>query len=251
MHTKNRISGGRRARNAPIVLVIVMAIGAAAAMVLVLPGTPSGTPALALGFELSTEAVENLIRSWGAWGVVGSIGLMVIHSFVPFPSEILAIANGMIYGPIWGSLVTWVGAMLGAFLAFGLARSLGRPFLHRLVRAPRREAIDAWTGRQGGVALLISRLIPVIAFNLINYAAGLTNMSWWTFTWATGLGILPLTVLMAIFGHNMTMIPWWLWPLLAGLALAAWLALRTARRRADAAAAIDRLPAPASSGDKD
>jgi uncharacterized membrane protein YdjX (TVP38/TMEM64 family) len=68
-----------------------------------------------------------LIRSWGPWGVVGSIWLMTVHSFLPFPAEIIALANGMIYGPVWGAAITWVGAMLGASIAFGLcACSAGR-----------------------------------------------------------------------------------------------------------------------------
>ena len=41
--------------------------------------------------------------------------LMVLHSFVPFPAEFVAMANGMLYGPIWGTVITWSGAMLGAF----------------------------------------------------------------------------------------------------------------------------------------
>ena len=83
------------------------------------------------GFELSASAVEELILSWGTWGVAGSIMLMVLHSFVPFPAEMVAIANGMLYGPVWGTVITWTGAMLGAWLAFGLARWLGRPFVRR------------------------------------------------------------------------------------------------------------------------
>ena len=191
-----------------------------------------GRDAWVPGFDLSIEATEDLIRSWGGWGVAGSIALMVIHSFVPFPAEILAIANGMVYGPFWGTAITWTGAMLGAYLAFGLARWFGQPAVRMLVSEARWRQIEAWSSEQGGAVLLISRLIPVIAFNLINYAAGLTNISWWTFTWATGLGILPLTVLMAILGDNMAMIPWWLWPLLAFAALALWLVFRHRRRQA-------------------
>ncbi len=80
-------------------------------------------------FELSVADVERTIESWGAWGVAGSILLMVLHSLVPFPAEIVAMANGMLYGPLWGTLITWTGAMLGAHLAFRLARWLGRPFV--------------------------------------------------------------------------------------------------------------------------
>ena len=184
------------------------------------------------GFGLSVQATDELIHSWGGWGVVGSISLMIAHSFIPFPAEVLAIANGMVYGVFWGTVITWVGAMLGAFLAFGLTRLFGRPFVKMVVSTSNWERLDTWSNRQGGVTLLISRLIPVIAFNLINYAAGLTTISCWTFAWATGVGILPLTVLMAVMGDRMTEIPWWLWPLLAAVAVASWWVWRRVARRA-------------------
>ena len=65
------------------------------------------------------------IRSWGHWAVVGSIALMLAHSFLPFPPEIITLANGMVFGPLSGSVITWVGAMLGAISTFGLVRLLG------------------------------------------------------------------------------------------------------------------------------
>jgi uncharacterized membrane protein YdjX (TVP38/TMEM64 family) len=186
------------------------------------------------GFELSASAVEELILSWGIWGVAGSILLMVLHSFVPFPAEMVAIANGMLYGPIWGTVITWTGAMLGAYLAFGLARWLGRPFVRSVVAERHHEAIDRWAVRQGAGALLLSRFVPVISFNLINYAAGLTAISWWSFTWATGIGILPLTFLMVVMGDRL----WsgeagaWLWLLAAALAAGLlWWALVARHRR--------------------
>ena len=110
------------------------------------------------GFELSVEAVEAEILSWGMWGVAAAILLMVLHSFVPFPAEVVAMANGMLYGPLWGTLITWVGAMLGAYLAFGLARWLGRPFVGLgnyaeafgdppMVPGPAESSRACWPGR--------------------------------------------------------------------------------------------------------
>ncbi len=101
--------------------------------------------------------MEETIRAWGAWGVFGSIGLMILHSFVPFPAEILAIANGMVYGPLLGTVITWVGAMLGAFLAFGLARTLGRPFVGMMVARKNWYVLDEWTATRGGRLVLVSR----------------------------------------------------------------------------------------------
>jgi uncharacterized membrane protein YdjX (TVP38/TMEM64 family) len=180
-------------------------------------------PLSRIGLEMTIEGTVQLIRAWGGWGVAVSIGLMVIHSFVPFPAEILACANGMIYGPVWGTVVTWIGAMLGASVAFGLARSLGRPFVQRMLKEAQREKLTLWSRDRGGIALLVARLIPVIAFNLINYAAALTEISWWTFLWATGIGILPLTVLSAVLGDRMLTMPLWGWLLLGAVAILTWL----------------------------
>jgi len=173
--------------------------------------------------QISIEEFEHLIESWGAWGVFAAIGLMVVHSFIPFPAEFVAIANGMVYGSFWGTVITWAGAMLGAFLSFGLTRLLGQPFVSKMVSSRRVRAIDDWVTHHGGKTLLLSRFIPVISFNLINYAAGLTRLSWWTFAWATGIGILPLTIIMVIMGDQMETLPWYAWGLLFMAGLVLWL----------------------------
>ena len=68
--------------------------------------------------------------------------------------------------------------------------------------------------------------LPVIAFNLINYAAGLTRLTWWQFTWTTAVGILPLTLLMVIMGDNIESLGWASWLLLLAGGIALWLAVR-------------------------
>lgn len=173
--------------------------------------------------HVSMMQIKQFITEAGHWGVVASIGLMVLHSFVPFPAELVAIANGMIYGPVWGTVITWAGAMFGALAAFALARTLGRRFVRRLLAEESLRRVDQWVARHGAGTLLFSRFVPVIAFNLINYAAGLTNMSWWTFIWTTGLGIVPLTMLMVVMGDQIETIPWQAWLLLLGGGLVLWL----------------------------
>ena len=192
----------------PLGLILALAIAVLA--------VASGVVGFALdwGQALSIENLVDTFRSWGIWGVLASIGLMVVHSFVLFPAELLACANGMIYGAVWGTVITWTGAMLGAVVAFGLARRLGRPFVERMVAKRDWEVLDDWAARNGWRVALISRFIPVIAFNLINYAAGLIRLSWWRFIWTTGLGILPLTILMVVMGDNIESLGWESWLLL-------------------------------------
>ena len=165
--------------------------------------------------HIPIERLEDYIRASGPWGVVISIGVMVAHSFVPFPAEFVAIANGMIYGPLLGTLITWTGAMLGAFLAFGLARKLGYGYINRKLREKNRKKIQQWVKNNGGTAILVSRLIPVISFNLINYIAGLSNISVWTFFWTTSIGILPLTIIMVTMGSSISAASWKLWLIIA------------------------------------
>lgn len=160
-----------------------------------------------------SNAIE-FIRHSGGLGVLASIGLMVIHSFVPFPAELVAIANGMVYGSFWGTVITWVGAMLGAFLAFGLARRYGRPLVGGILSRKNAQRLDDWVAQHGTGALFVSRFIPVISFNLINYAAGLLRVSWLTFAWTTGVGILPMTVLMVVMGEQLHSLPLLVWVLI-------------------------------------
>ena len=167
-----------------------------------------------LGGNLDVRVLAARIRGLGEWGHAAVIGLMVVHSFVPFPAEILALCAGVVYGTAWGSVLIWTGAMIGASLSFALARWLGQPFVNAVLGPVSRARLDGWTAQQGALALLVARFIPIIAFNLINYAAGLTRVSWGTFLWTTGLGIVPLTVLMAWMGASMMELTW---PWLLGL----------------------------------
>ena len=164
-----------------------------------------------LGSALDPDALGARIMAWGRWGQLGVVALMVAHSFVPFPAEILALCAGAVYGTAEGTALVWTGAMIGAALSFDLSRWLGRPFVNAVLGPTGRARLDGWTDGQGAATLLVARFIPVIAFNLINYAAGLTRVRWATFLWTTGIGILPLTWAMVWMGAEMIDLTWpWL-----------------------------------------
>lgn len=182
-------------------------------------------------FASSADSIAAAVREAGIWGPAASIALMVLHSFIPFPAELLAVANGRIFGLPLGILLTWAGAMLGALAAYGLARWLGRPFVRRVVPERHWRRVEEWTEWGGAGGLLLARLIPVISFNLVNYAAGLAGIGWWRFAWTTALGILPITTASVLVGSHMLKAPWWVWGLFAAVVLAAVILLRQAWRR--------------------
>lgn len=192
--------------------------------------------------DISAHGFKEAIRALGMWGVLASIGFMVLHSFIPFPAELVAIANGMVYGPVVGTLITWTGAMLGASIAFCLARTLGRPFVERMVSRNNWQRLDDWAAQDGWRVVLVSRLIPVIAFNMVNYAAGLTRLTWWQFLWTTGIGILPLTLLMVIMGDNIEILGWGAWLLMLAGGVALWFVVRRKLQPPAIAEPIDAEP---------
>ncbi len=194
-----------------------MRIGLAAVALLVLVGLGFLLAFTEMGSSLDPRVLARQIRDLDEWGHAAVIGLMVVHSFVPFPAEILALCAGAVYGTLWGTVLIWIGAMIGASLSFALARWRGRPFVNAVLGPKSRARFDGWTMEQGAVSLLVARFIPVIAFNLINYCAGLTKVRWGTFLWTTGIGILPLTVLMVWMGDRMMELTW---PWLLGLSVA-------------------------------
>lgn len=126
----------------------------------------------------------------------------VTVAVLPFPAEIPALLNGMAFGPLWGSLVTWVCALCGAQISFELARRFGRPLGERLVRPALLERADRLVAAAGWPVLLTLRLIPTVAFTAVNWAAGLTLLRRSTFIWTTAVGILPGAVAFTATGSG-------------------------------------------------
>ena len=159
----------------------------------------------------SPQDLRELIVSTGLLAPLASVALMIVHSLVPFPAELLAIANGMVFGLATGLFLTWFGAMCGAWLAFAIARWAGDKWVKRLLGEARWRTMTDWVDGRGTGGLLAVRLTPVISFNLVNYAAGLAGVGWWKFTWTTAIGILPIGFGSVLVGSHMVEAPAWLW----------------------------------------
>jgi len=154
-------------------------------------------------------AVRDYLRSFGAWAPLTSVALMQVQAVIaPLPSLPLMYANGLLFGTLWGGLLSWVSILASAVLCFGLARVLGRPLVERLVRPTALAWADQVFVRSGPFALFLGRLIPLSAFDLLSYAAGLTPMRLGPFCIATGLGMTPAVFLTAAAGDAGVRSPW-------------------------------------------
>lgn len=156
----------------------------------------------------SIEQVVSIIRSWGIAAPIISIFLMIFQSIAaPIPAFLISAANGIIFGIIVGSFISWIGAMLGAVLSFFLARWFGEKFVRKVMKKEMLwKKVDTISSKQGFKVVLLARLIPIVSFDLISYAAGLSSIKTSAFLIATGIGMIPGTIAYTAIGSEMSKI---------------------------------------------
>jgi uncharacterized membrane protein YdjX (TVP38/TMEM64 family) len=181
-----------------------MVAAGAAALATVVAASPLGAAlveAARLLVRGDAGALREAVLAAGAWAPVVSIALMVLQAVVaPLPSSPVTYANGLVFGVWWGSLISWSGALLAAAICFGLGRRLGRPVVERIVSRPALAAADAFLARFGTRAVLLGRLLPVVSFDVVSYAAGATRIPLPGFLVATAIGMIPGTILYSALG---------------------------------------------------
>jgi uncharacterized membrane protein YdjX (TVP38/TMEM64 family) len=152
----------------------------------------------AIGRIASPDQVAGAARRLGPWVVVAVMALAIVVS--PIPSGPVAMAAGAVYGTVWGGVLSGFGAILGAVIAFNLSRHLGRGAVALLPGGAAKWVCKPRS--QGALMALVfvSRLIPVISFDAVSYAAGLTNLTQGRFAVATASGVMPMAFVFAGMG---------------------------------------------------
>jgi uncharacterized membrane protein YdjX (TVP38/TMEM64 family) len=190
-------------------LVVLVLLSVAAATAADLPST-SGTRAWL--YEVGPEA-------WLAVALGQAVALMT-----PVPRSALSVLVGAVAGFWAGLALVVVGGLLGGLGGFQLSRWLGREAAMR-VAGDRLRRIDRLFTERGFLAVLMARVMPVVPFMLVSYAAGLSGVRLRPYALGTAVGLLPGSVTYVAIGSSTALIASWLTPQLAAL-LAVTLALR-------------------------
>jgi uncharacterized membrane protein YdjX (TVP38/TMEM64 family) len=184
-----------------------LAVGTTLAGIALLAGLILAVPALhdaaVAAVHGDTAEVRSQLDSLGVAGPLLILGLALIHAFVFYPAEIVDAAAGFVYGFFPALALMMVGWLLSGLLCFAIGRSVARPLLDRWFGTERFERTEA-TIERGGVTLLLAvRLIPIVPFSLVCYAAGAARVPTWRFAWTTVVGYLPITVISVYFGTRL------------------------------------------------
>jgi uncharacterized membrane protein YdjX (TVP38/TMEM64 family) len=146
---------------------------------------------------LTAEALGRFLDSAGVWAPIVFIFVYTIGVCLFVPGTLLTALGAAIFGPYWGFLYVWVGAMLGSSAAFFIGRTLGRDFAATLV-GDRLKKYDDGIERNGFATVLYLRLV-YFPFTPMNFGMGLTKVRFWDYFFGTGLGIIVGTFIFTFF----------------------------------------------------
>jgi uncharacterized membrane protein YdjX (TVP38/TMEM64 family) len=133
-----------------------------------------------------------------------SLGVLVLifiaAGFVPLPRILICVLAGAAFGLV-AIPVTIPSFTLGALGGFLAARYVLHGFVQRLLeRRPLTRSIAGAVDREGWRVVALMRLGAPVPGAMTNYIFGLSNISWWSFTWSTFVFCIPQNVLFVSLG---------------------------------------------------
>ncbi|MDP2643976.1 MAG: TVP38/TMEM64 family protein [Desulfobacterales bacterium] len=146
---------------------------------------------------LSASALGGLLDQAGFWAPLIYMLLYAAGVCLFLPGTLLTGLGAAVFGPYWGFLYVWFGAMAGSSAAFFIGRTLGREFAASLI-GERLKKYDDAIERNGFAAVLYLRLI-YFPFTPMNFGMGLTRVRFRDYFAGTGLGIVAGTFIFTFF----------------------------------------------------
>ena len=143
--------------------------------------------------------LQSVIQSYGSFGLMFVMILQTI--IVPIPSEAMLMFAGAI-GIKFFDIILFggLGLIIGAIIAFYIARLGGKPIIAKLIGDKWINRVDKWVEKHGIKAIIFTRLIPVIPFDLISYMSGVTSLDFKYYLLATIIGSFPRALMLAAIG---------------------------------------------------
>lgn len=146
---------------------------------------------------LTAQALSGFLDNAGIWAPIVYMLVYAVGVCIFLPGTLLTGLGAAIFGPYWGFLYVWFGAMAGASGAFFIGRTLGRDFAASLIGDKLKKYDDA-IERNGFATVLYLRLV-YFPFTPMNFGMGLTKVRFRDYFIGTGLGIIVGTFIFTFF----------------------------------------------------
>ena len=152
---------------------------------------------------LTPAAMRDYIQSFGRLAALVYVVAYILNtmSLIP-PIGILSLTAGLAFGAVRGAIYLMTAAMIGTSATFMISRFFGRSLVERLFKGKFKD-LDERLGRNGFMTILFFRVVPLVPYEVLNYACGLSKIKFKDYFFATLLGIIPGVVISAFFGGSL------------------------------------------------
>lgn len=150
--------------------------------------------------QIDFPALGTRIEELGVWGALAFAAAFAVGTVLFLPGAPFGLLGGVLFGPLWGTIANLGGATAGATIAFLLARYVASDWVARRAAGRLRHLVTG-IETEGWRFVVLARLMPLIPFNLLNYALGLTRIRVVDYVVATLFSMVPGTAAYAWLGH--------------------------------------------------
>jgi uncharacterized membrane protein YdjX (TVP38/TMEM64 family) len=165
---------------------------------------------LAVGFAVvaitGTLPSADEARDWGndlgTFIYVAFVPLFVIFNFV-ITWPILAGAAGLLFGTAVGTPLALAGVTVAGVAQMFVARNLAGGH-HGNLLPQRTRRVENFLTEHGAVAVMESRIVPILPFGVVNFSAGLTSLPYRALVLGTLVGAAPKVFAYVALGGNLT-----------------------------------------------
>jgi uncharacterized membrane protein YdjX (TVP38/TMEM64 family)/rhodanese-related sulfurtransferase len=155
---------------------------------------------LLAGEGFDPAELEARLNALGGWAPLGFIASFALATVLFVPGALFGLAGGALFGPVLGTLWNLLGGTLGAILAFLAARYVASDWVARKTAGRLRQLVEG-VEAEGWRFVALMRLVPLVPFNLLNYALGLTRIRLTHCTLATLVCMAPGAAAYAWLGY--------------------------------------------------
>lgn len=168
---------------------------------------------------INQQELQLWLQKMGIWAPIFYILIYSIATICILPSTPLNLSGGAIFGSVWGTVWTSIAAILAAMLSFAFSRTIGRNFVEKKL-VGKWQSIDREMHHGGFFYMFAIRLLPLIPYGMVNFAAGLTSIKFRDYFLGTFLGTVPGILPFVMMGAGLTALKQGdVLPLLVALAL--------------------------------
>ena len=150
--------------------------------------------------QMDTAALASWIQDAGAAGPLLFMLIYILATVFFVPGSVLTLAGGALFGPLLGTFYNLTAATIGAIISFLAARYLASDWVEKKTGGWMKQLIKG-VESEGWRFIAFTRLVPLFPFNLLNYALGLTRISFSQYVVATYICMLPGAIAYTYLGY--------------------------------------------------